>query len=164
MFNDIRIFTGTTTGAGPRRDFHITYFAIKLCVASQSALLAASNFRGALISRLGQMHDRMLGCVSCRFCNNYQCCSSRYTKIRHKSVHQSPLRHCKSSSKHPTRECFNIAISLHAWRIFTFEKWNANGKCLWIIIWLFIRKHNYTFPKVKTWYFINFQNYYILVN
>jgi len=70
MFNDIRIFTGTTTGAGPRRDFHITYFAIKLCVTSQSALLAASNFRGALISRLGQMHDRMLGCVSYRFCNS----------------------------------------------------------------------------------------------
>lgn len=50
----------------------------------------------------------------CRFCDGDQRCSSRYTKIRCKSVHQSPLRRREISLKHPTWECFYIIISLRA--------------------------------------------------
>lgn len=61
-------------------------------VTTRSLVLATFNFRGALISRLGQIYDRMHGCVSrCRFCDDDWRCSSRYTKIRRKSAHQSTL-------------------------------------------------------------------------
>lgn len=47
--------------------------------------LGASNFRGALISRLGQIYDRMLGCVSSflrRGRPEAARCSSKYTTVQ----------------------------------------------------------------------------------
>lgn len=95
--------------AAPRRDFRITYFVIKLRVTSQPAL-GASNFRGALISRLGQIYDRMLGCVS-PFLRRRP--SAVPVNIRQrKSAHQSSLRRreVEVSSKLSTSMCARARV------------------------------------------------------